>query len=145
VLTWALHLSWAPQIPCRLSNRQEKIIHKETRIKLGLKFLRRVSGPIPQPEAMSNLSIWSLQILSPLCLVFQLMSSPWDPGSLLLSWNLVLSTGYPHFPSPIGTHLCSIFLPFRTSSPFPPIPDPTPFFLLPLLSSSQVPPALYLL
>jgi hypothetical protein len=36
----------------------------------GLKFWRCVGGPIPQPGAMPNLWIWSLQVLSPLCWVF---------------------------------------------------------------------------
>jgi hypothetical protein len=63
----------------------------------GLKFLRWVGGPIPQLEAMPIHWIWSLQVLSPLCWVFQLMSSSLGPGSLLLSWHLGLSGGYPQF------------------------------------------------
>jgi hypothetical protein len=60
--------------------------------------LRWVGGPIPQPEAMPNLWIWSLQVLSPLCWVFQPMSSTLGPGRLLLSWHLGLSN--PQFPTP---------------------------------------------
>ena len=48
-----------------------------------LKILRCVGGSIPQPGAMPNLWIWSLQVLSPLCWVFQLMSSLLGPGNLL--------------------------------------------------------------
>jgi hypothetical protein len=46
--------------------------------------LRWVGGPIPQPEAVPMQWIWSLQILSPICWLFQLMSSPLGPGNLLL-------------------------------------------------------------
>jgi hypothetical protein len=74
----------------------------------GLKNLRRVSGSIPQAGAVLNLSIWSLQVLSPLCWVFQLMSSLLGTGSLLLSWHLKNSGGYLQFPI-IATHLCLIF------------------------------------
>jgi hypothetical protein len=52
----------------------------------GLIFLRWVDAPI---------CIWSLQILFPICWVFQLMSCPMCPGSLLLSWNMGLSSSYP--------------------------------------------------
>ena len=41
----------------------------------GLKFLKWVGGPIPQLGAMPIHWIWSLQVLSPLCWVFRLMSS----------------------------------------------------------------------
>jgi hypothetical protein len=69
----------------------------------GLKFWRWVGGPIPQPEVMPNLWIWSLQVLPSLCWLFQLMSSPLGPGSLLLSWHLGLSSSplihnFVHFP-----------------------------------------------
>jgi hypothetical protein len=49
----------------------------------GLKFLRRVGGPLSQMGAVPNLSTRSLQVLSSLCWVFQLMSPPLRPGSLL--------------------------------------------------------------
>ena len=74
----------------------------------GLKSLRRVGGPILQVGNVSILFIWFLQVLSPLCRVFQLMSFPLCTGSILLSWNLGLSDGYFCSPSPIATHLCSI-------------------------------------
>jgi hypothetical protein len=35
-------------------------------------FLRRVSGPIPQPGAVPNLSTWSLQVLSPVFWIQQI-------------------------------------------------------------------------
>jgi hypothetical protein len=41
-----------------------------------LKFFRWVDGPIPQLGAMHNYWKWNLQVLSPLCWVFQLLSSP---------------------------------------------------------------------
>ena len=66
----------------------------------GLIFLRWVGSPIPQPGAVPNLWIWSLQVLSPLCWVFQLMSSLLGPGNLLGPWHLGLSSGYPQFPIP---------------------------------------------
>ena len=42
-----------------------------------LKFWRWVGGPIPQLGAVPNCWIWSLQVLSPICWVHQLISSPW--------------------------------------------------------------------
>ena len=76
-----------------------------------------------------NLWIWSLQVLSPLCWVFQLMSSLLGPGNLLLPWHLGLSSGYSQFPIP---H-CYIFLfNFLTLCTFFPVsshtPDPVPLF-----------------
>ena len=65
-----------------------------------VKFLKRVGGPIPQLAVIPNLWIWSLQVLSPLCWAFQLISSLWGPGNLLLSWHLGLPGGYPQFPIP---------------------------------------------
>ena len=47
--------------------------------------------------AMPNLCIWSLQVLSPICWIIQLMSSPLSPGNLLLSWHLGFSGGNPQF------------------------------------------------
>ena len=61
----------------------------------GLIFLRWMNGPILQLEAVPNLCIQSLQVLSPFGWIFQLMSSLLCPGSLLLSWHLGLSSGYP--------------------------------------------------
>ena len=74
--------------------------------------------------------IWSLQVQSPLCWVFQLMSSHLGPGELLLSWHLGLSSGYSQF----HTLQCYTppfnFLTLCTSRLSPPTPDtpPTPFF-----------------
>jgi hypothetical protein len=48
----------------------------------GLLFSRYVGGPIPQPGAMPIHWIWSLQVLSPLCCVFWLMSSLLGSGNL---------------------------------------------------------------
>ena len=56
-------------------------------------FLRWVCSPIPQPGAVPNLWIWSLQVLPPLCWVLQLMSSPLGTGSLMVFWLLGLSVG----------------------------------------------------
>jgi hypothetical protein len=61
-------------------------------------------APSLKQGAMPNLWIWSQQVLLPLCGVFQLMSSPWGPRSLLLSWHLGLSGCYPQFPTPPFLH-----------------------------------------
>jgi hypothetical protein len=111
----------------------------------GLKFLRWVCGPIPQLGAVSNHWVWPLQVLSPLCWVFKLMSTLLSPGILLLPWQLGLSSGYPISPSLIA-HIHSIschslFVPHPKSPPTPNLAH----FSLPLLSPSQVPPFLYLL
>ena len=75
---------------------------------------------------MPNLWIWSQQVLPPLCGVFQLMSSLWGPGRLLLSWHLGLSGCYPQFPIPHCYTPLFNFLTLCTSPPSPPIPD-SPF------------------
>ena len=64
----------------------------------GLKFVRWVDGSIPQLEALPIYWWWSLQVLSPLCWVFWLMSTLLGPGNLLVPWSLELSSGSP-FPS----------------------------------------------
>ena len=69
----------------------------------GLIFLRWVDGPIPQLGAMPNLWILSPWVLSPLCWVFQLMSSSLGPGNLLHPWHLGLSSGYSQCPIPSAT------------------------------------------
>ena len=71
----------------------------------GLKFLRWVGGPIPQAEPVYWR--WSLQVLSPHCWVFRLISSSLGPRSLLDPWCLRLSSGFPHphSPSPTATHI----------------------------------------
>ena len=117
------------------------------RSNFGLKFLRWVGGPISQLGAMPNLWIWSLQVLSPLYWVFQLMSSLLGPGSLLLSWHLGLLGGYPQFPI-LATHFCSISWPLYISlisshnwSCYPYFPSP-PKSLLPSASHDYcVPPS----
>jgi hypothetical protein len=76
----------------------------------GLIFLRWVGSPIPQLGSMPNLWIWSLQVLSPLYWVFQLLSSPLYSGSLLLPgiWNFLVSI--PISLTYITTYLCLISL-----------------------------------
>ena len=99
-------------------------------------FLRWISGPILQLGALPNLWIWSLQVLSSLCWVFHLMSSPLGYDSLLLSWHLGLSSGYPQFPiSHCYTPLFN-FLTLCTSTLSPLASDPaqllpSPFSLPP--------------
>ena len=44
--------------------------------------------------------IWGLQVLSPLCWVFELMFSLLGPGNLLGPWHLGLPSGYSQFPFP---------------------------------------------
>jgi hypothetical protein len=61
----------------------------------GLKNLRWMGGPIPQLGAMPIYWRWSLRVLSPFCWVFQLKSSPLDPGNFLHPWCLGLSSGFP--------------------------------------------------
>ena len=77
----------------------------------GLKILRWVGGPFLQLWSLPMHWIWSLQVQSPLCWVFQLMSSHLGPGELLLSWHLGLSSGYSQFLATprSATHLHSIF------------------------------------
>jgi hypothetical protein len=87
--------------------------------------------------AMPNLWIWSLQVLPPLCRVFQLMSSLWGPGRLLLSWYLGLSCCYPQFPIPHFYIPLFNFLTLCTSPPFLPIPDSPP----PPLPPKSLPPS----
>jgi hypothetical protein len=55
-----------------------------------LKFLRWMSGPIPQLGAMLIYWRWSLQVLSLLYWVFQLMSLELGSGNVSLSWSLGL-------------------------------------------------------
>jgi hypothetical protein len=83
------HLSLLHSLSCIPLNRSNS----------GLKVLRTVGGPIPQPGTVPNLSKWSLEVLSSLCCIFQLMSSPLGLASLLLSWHLGFSV-YSQFPYP---------------------------------------------
>jgi hypothetical protein len=65
----------------------------------GLIFLRWVDAPISQPGTVSTHWIWSQQVLSPLCWVFQLMLSLLGPENLLGPWHLGFSTSpIPHSP-----------------------------------------------
>jgi hypothetical protein len=82
--------------------------------------------------------------LPPLFGVFQKVSSPWGPERLLLFWHLGLSGCYPQFLIPHCYTPLFNFLTLCTSPPSLPIPDSAPF-PFPLLSSSQVPPTLYLI
>jgi hypothetical protein len=123
------------------------------RRKSTLKFLRCVSGPIPQPGVVPSHWIWSLQFLSLLCCVFQLMSFPLSPGNLLLPWHLGLSSGYPQLPFLHCYTPHSIFWPslyFSTVSSHiwscPPFPSPVlgpslplshVIILVPLLSRTK--------
>ena len=87
---WRLYLGWIPRWESlwmafsSVSAPHFVPVFPLDRSNSGLKILRRVGVPIPQPGAMPNFSIRSLQVLSPLCWVFQLMLSPLGPGSLLL-------------------------------------------------------------
>ena len=100
VWVWGLHMGWIPRWGSLLvafpsiSAPLFVPVFPLDKGNSGLKFLRRVGGPICQPGAIPHLLIWSLQVLSPLCWVFQLISSLSGPGSLLLSWCLGLSVGY---------------------------------------------------
>jgi hypothetical protein len=87
-----------------------------------------VCGPTLQLEVIPNFWIWTLQVLSPLCWAFQLMSSLLDPGSLFLSWHLAFFGGYPQFPIPHCYTPLFNFLTLCTSPPSPPIPHPVPLF-----------------
>ena len=57
-------------------------------------------APFIKWGAMPNFWIWHLEVLPSVCGLFQLKSSMWGPGSLLLSWHLRLSGCYPQFPIP---------------------------------------------
>jgi hypothetical protein len=83
----------------------------------GLQFWKCVGLPIPQRGwgggvvvvvVVVNLWILSLQVLPPLCGVFQLMSSRGVLGSACFPgiWDFLVAT--PSSPSPIAVQLCSI-------------------------------------
>jgi hypothetical protein len=65
--------------------------------------LNRGGGVMPNPW------IWYQHVLPPLCGVFQLMSSPWNPESLLFPdiWDFLVATTHSHFPFPNVTYLSS--------------------------------------
>jgi hypothetical protein len=101
--------------------------------------LRWEGGFIPQTGPVLKLWIWSLQVFSSLCWVFQQMSYPLGPESLLLSLHLWLSSGCPQMPIP---HCYTPPFNFLTLCTSPPSPPPhlrsCPTFSFPLLSPSQV-------
>ena len=63
-----------------------------------------MGGPIPQPGALPNCWILSLQVLPP-------MSSLLGPESLLFFWHLGLAGGYSQLPIP---HCCTPLFKFLT-------------------------------
>ena len=98
-------------------------------------------GEWPHPSTWCNTVHWilSLQVVSPLCWVFQLMSSLLGTGALLLPWHLGLSSGYPQFSIRHCYTPPFNFLTLCTSLPSPPTPDLAPFFP-PLVSTTKTPP-----
>jgi hypothetical protein len=98
-----------------------------------------VGDPIPQLGIVPNFWIWSQQVLSPLCWIFQLRLSLLGHGSLLLCSHLGLSVDYSsQFPMPPLLHtsvqfhdpLCITLhlLPYLILPPF--VSSPPPLFLL---------------
>lgn len=90
-----------------------------------LKFWRWVGGSIPVLGALSICRRQSLQVLFPYSLVFQVISSQQDCGSLSNPWHLSLSSGYPSSTSPLmltAIHsprsLCSRFFPIFSTISF---------------------------
>jgi hypothetical protein len=103
----------------------------------GLKILICVGSPIPQLVPVPIYWRWFLQVLFPLCWVFQLISisTLLDPGNLSLPRHLELSSGYPQFPTPHCYIFLFIFLTLWTSFLSLLIPDSvSPFFPPPPLS-----------
>lgn len=118
-------------------------------------FLIWVGDPIFQPQTMHNHWICFLQVLSPICWLFWLMSSFLGPGNLLLPWHLGLTSGYPCFPilhwytPPFNFWPSVLLLPSLsppTPDPFPPSPFslpgpcyplPTMIILFPLLCKTE--------
>ena len=100
----------------------------------GLKIFRWVSGSILPLGVMSIYWRWSLQVLSPCCWVFWLMSSQLCPGTscILGIWDFLvvpqvaqnpLTLMSIHSPgpldfSPVSFYTCSCS-PFPSSSPLP--------------------------
>jgi hypothetical protein len=88
----------------------------------GLNFLDGRGGP------MSIYRRWSRQVPSPFCCVFQLMSSPLGPGSLLHPWDLGLpSVSRSSWPTVFLFILKALWISLL-SLPLPG-PAPPPFFL----------------
>lgn len=164
VWVWCLQIRWIPRwhhlsmafpsassplfVPAFLFDRSNS----------ELIFLRWMGGLIPQPGAVSIHWIWYIQVLSPLCWIFQLMKSLLCPGNLLGPWHLGLSSGYPQFSLPycyippfklwpsILFHLLQhLILPFFflhlrfLSVPDPSLPLPPEIIFFPLLSKTEAP------
>jgi hypothetical protein len=77
--------------------------------------------------------------------VFQLMSSSWGPGRLLVYWHLGISSCYDHFPIIHCYKPLFNFLTFYTSLPSTPIPDSSPLFTSSPLFLPSTPHPLFLL
>lgn len=93
----------------------------------GLKILWCVGGSIPQQGPVSIYWRWSVQVVSPRCWVFLLMSSPLGLGSLSLPWSL---GPVPHYP------LLHASIQFNDPLNFSPVPSKDrscSLFSLPLL------------
>jgi len=93
---------------------------------------------------MPNHWICSIQVLSPLCWAFWLMSSPLVLGTSCIPviWNFLVVTLQILIPHCYTLLLNSLTL--CTSFPSHPTPGP-PLLSLPLLSPSQVPPPMIIL
>jgi hypothetical protein len=112
VEVWCLQMGWISRWGSVCSFLQSLLhffvlVFPLDRNSSGLKFLRWIGCSISPLGAISIYWKWSLQVLSSLCWVFWLMSSPLDPGNLSLPWSLGLSSGYPKFPSPTATYFYS--------------------------------------
>jgi hypothetical protein len=75
----------------------------------GLKILRWVGGPISQLEVMF---IYWWYFISPLCWVYQIMSSSLELDKFLLPLHLGHSSSSTGFPQSTATDLYSFFWPF---------------------------------
>jgi hypothetical protein len=73
----------------------------------GLKYLRCLGGPTPQPGAVPFYWRWSQQVLSHPSRCISAKVIPLVPGSLMFPWYLGPSSGYPQF------YILSIPLPER--------------------------------
>ena len=106
--------------------------------------LRCLSGPFPHPGANPFYWRWFLEVQSTFWWVYQIMTSPLGPGSLLHPSYLELSSGSSCLPP---TH-CYIFLLIHLAlwKSLLLLLKPEPFFLfnLPLSSPTQDSPSLWL-
>ena len=108
VCTWRLHMGWIPRwgslwVAFRsVSTPLFVPVFTLYRSNSGLKILRWVGGSIPQLEAVPNLRIWSLQVFSPFCWVFQLMPyipiGSWEGLAFLASGTFWLQPLVSHLP-----------------------------------------------